>query len=97
MDWRERITSDADTLSGRPRIKGTRIGVDFILDLLASGWSEAQILDNYPHLKRDDLQAVFAFVRDCLKDETFIMHAALKSGNNHDDDSDAGGGIVGAR
>lgn len=80
MDWRERITSDADILSGRPRVKGTRIGVDFILDLLASGWSEAQILDNYPHLKQEDLQAVFAFVRDCLKDETFIMNAALKPG-----------------
>lgn len=80
MDWHERITSDADILSGRPRIKGTRIGVDFILDLLASGWSEAQILDNYPHLKQEDLQAVFAFVRDCLKDETFIMTAALKPG-----------------
>ncbi len=78
MDWHERITSDADTLSGRPRIKGTRIGVDFILDLLASGWSEAHILDNYPHLKHEDLQAVFAFVRDCLKDETYIMNAVLK-------------------
>ncbi len=80
MDWHERITSDPDTLFGKPRIKGTRIGVDFILDLLASGWSEARILDNYPHLKQEDLQAVFAFVRDCLKDETFIMNAALKPG-----------------
>ena len=80
MDWHERITSDADTLFGKPRIKGTRIGVDFILGLLASGWSEAQILDSYPHLKQEDLQAVFAFVRDCLKDETFIMNAALKPG-----------------
>ena len=97
MDWRERITSDADTLSGRPRIKGTRIGVDFVLDLLASGWSEAQILDNYPHLKQEDLQAVFAFVRDCLKDETFIVNAALKPGKSQCDESDAGGGIAGTR
>ncbi len=97
MDWHERITSDADTLSGKPRIKGTRIGVMFILDCLASGWSEAQILDNYPHLKREDLQAVFAFVHDCLKDETYIMHAELKSGNNRRDDSGDGGGVAGTR
>ena len=97
MDWHERITADADTLSGKPRIKGTRIGVLFILDCLASGWSEVQILYNYPHLKREDLQAVFAFVHDCLKDETYIMHAVLKSGNNEHDDSGAGCGIAGDR
>lgn len=97
MDWRERITSDADTLFGKPRIKGTRIGVMFILDRLGDGWSEAEILDSHPNLKREDLQAVFAFVHDCLKDEAFIMHAALKAGNNRRDDSGAGGGIAGAR
>ena len=79
-DWQDRIVSDPDTLFGKPRIKGTRIGVEFVLDLLASGWSEAQILDSYPHLTQQDLQAVFAFVRDCMKDETFIMHAAAQSG-----------------
>jgi uncharacterized protein (DUF433 family) len=75
MDWQGRIVTTPDTLFGRPRIAGTRIGVDFVLDLLASGWSEAKILENYPHIKPDDLQAVFAFVRDCLKDEDFILRA----------------------
>jgi uncharacterized protein (DUF433 family) len=79
MNWHERIVSDPDTLFGKPRIKGTRIGVELILDLLASGWSEAQILENYPHLKPEDLQAVFSFVRDCLKDETYIMRATIDS------------------
>lgn len=79
MDWRERITSDADTLSGKPRIRGTRISVDLILDRLADGWSEADILESYPRVKREDLQAVFAFVHDCLRDETYIMSALLKS------------------
>jgi uncharacterized protein (DUF433 family) len=80
MDWRGRIVADPETLFGKPRIAGTRIGVDFVLDLLASGWTEAQILDNYPHLKPEDLQAVFAFVRDCIKDEAFIMQAKAASG-----------------
>lgn len=75
MDWHGRIVATPDTLSGRPRIAGTRIGVDFLLDLLASGWTEAQIRDQYPHLKPEDLQAVFAFVRDCLKDEAFVLEA----------------------
>ena len=54
---------------------GTRIGVDFVLDLMASGWTEARILAEYPHLKPDDLQAVFAFVRDCMRDEDFVLKA----------------------
>lgn len=78
MDWREHIVTTPDTLFGKPRIKGSRIGVEFILELLASGWTEAQILENYPHLTPEDLRAVFAFVHDCLKDETFIMHAQIE-------------------
>jgi uncharacterized protein (DUF433 family) len=79
MDWQGRIVTTPDTLSGRPRIAGTRIGVDFVLDLMASGWTSDRILLEYPHLKPDDLQAVFAFVRDCLKDEEFVME--LKAAN----------------
>lgn len=80
MYWQDRVVSDPDTLFGKPRIRGTRIGVGFILDLLASGWDEAQILESYSHLTSEDLQAVFAFVRDGMKDGTFIMWAAAESG-----------------
>lgn len=65
-------------LQGHGRIvssPGTRIGVDFVRELLASGWSSERILDEYPCLKPDDLQAVFAFVRDCPKDEDFVLRA----------------------
>jgi uncharacterized protein (DUF433 family) len=61
MNWQDHIVSDADTLFGKPRIKGTRIGVDFVLELLESGWSEKEILENYPHLKADDLLALIAY------------------------------------
>jgi uncharacterized protein (DUF433 family) len=80
MDWQGRIVTTPDTLFGRPRIAGTRIGVDFVLELLASGWSSERILDEYPQLKVDDLQAVFAFVRDCLKDENFVLQAKAAEG-----------------
>lgn len=75
MEWQQHIVATPDTLGGRPRIAGTRIGVEFVLDLLASGWNEAQILENYPQLKPEQLQAVFAFVRDCLRDEAFVLRA----------------------
>ncbi len=72
MNWKEHIVVDPDILVGKPVIKGTRLSVDFLLRLLAQGWTEQQILDNYPHLKPDDLQAVFAFVQECLADEDFV-------------------------
>lgn len=76
MQWQGRIVTTPDTLFGKPRIAGTRIGVEFVLDLLASGWTEDQILAEYPHLKPEDLQAVFAFVRDCMKDLSYLAQPA---------------------
>lgn len=75
MNWQGRIVATPDTLSGKPRIANTRIGVEFVLDLFASGWSEARVLEEYPHLSSDDLHAVFAFVRDCVKDEVFALRS----------------------
>jgi uncharacterized protein (DUF433 family) len=68
MDWQNRIVSDKDVLLGKPTIKGTRLSVEFIVERLADGWSEEQLLENYPRLAKEDLQAVFAYVSDCLKD-----------------------------
>lgn len=68
MNWHERIISDEAVLLGKPTIKGTRISVEFILERMADGWSEQNILENYPHLTREDLQAVFGYAAECLKD-----------------------------
>jgi uncharacterized protein (DUF433 family) len=75
MDWQDRIVATPETLFGRPRIAGTRIGVDLILELLAGGWSHERIVEEYPQVRLEDLQAVHAFVRDCLRDEDFILRA----------------------
>jgi len=75
MTWQGRIVTTPDTNRGRPRVAGTRIAVDFILGLLAAGWSSSRILEEYPTLRPEDLQAVFSFVRDCLKDEEFVLGA----------------------
>ena len=50
MRWQDYITSDPEVLCGKPIIKGTRLSVEFILNLLAEGWSAEQILENYPML-----------------------------------------------
>lgn len=68
MEWREHITSNESILLGKPVVKGTRISVEQIIGLLAQGWSENQILENYPRLNATSLQAVFSYIQDCLKD-----------------------------
>ena len=57
MDWTNFITSDKDVLAGKPRIKGTRLSVELIVGRLADGWSEAEVLENYPSLTKKSLQA----------------------------------------
>ncbi len=75
MDWRDFIHSDPNVLAGKPVVKGTRLAVSFLLDLLGSGWSPEQILANYPGLTPQALQAVFAFAAESLKDESlYTLH-----------------------
>lgn len=69
MNWRDRITADPDTLMGKPRIKGTRIGVVFLLDRIAEGWTSADILESYPHLTREDVAAALAFAEATSDEE----------------------------
>ena len=68
MNWKDIIISDKEILLGKPVIKGTRIAVEHIVGLLAQGWSEAQLLDNYPRLTKDALQAVFSYIQECIHD-----------------------------
>jgi uncharacterized protein (DUF433 family) len=57
----ERISIDPAVCGGKPCIRGTRIWVSLILDLLASGMSDAQVLAEYPQLGRDDILAAIAY------------------------------------
>lgn len=64
MDYRERITIEPGKRSGKPCIRGLRITVDDILSYLATGMSEAEILEEFPDLQREDFLAVYAFAAD---------------------------------
>ncbi|MDY6897519.1 MAG: DUF433 domain-containing protein [Cyanobacteriota bacterium] len=70
MNWQDYIDSDSQVLLGKPIVKGTRISVEFLLGLFASGWTEAQILENYPNLTSEALRAVFAFSAECMREES---------------------------
>lgn len=69
MDWRERIVIDPRILVGKPAVKGTRIAVEMVLDLLAAGWTHQQIFDSYPALTEDDLRACLAYASEILHSE----------------------------
>lgn len=68
MDWKDRIVVDPKILVGKPVVKGTRLAVEFIVDLLAQGWSEGEILRNYPGLTAEDIKA-------CLGYASAVLHA----------------------
>ena len=69
MDWRERIIVDPQILVGKPIIKGTRISVEFVIDLLAHGWTTEQILKEYDHLTVEDIHACLAYAGELVKEE----------------------------
>ena len=65
----DHITVDPAILVGKPIVKGTRLAVEFLLGLIAQGWSEEEILRNYPGLKHEHLLACVAYAQERLKDE----------------------------
>jgi uncharacterized protein (DUF433 family) len=67
--WEDRITVDPAILVGKPIINGTRLSVEFVVGLLAQGWSEADVLANYPGISREDLLACLSYAQERLKDE----------------------------
>jgi len=69
LAWKDRITVDPDILAGKPVIKGTRIAVEFIVGLLADGWTYETILRNYPQLKKEDILAALNYASEILKEE----------------------------
>ncbi len=61
MQVSDRIIVDPEILAGKPVIRGTRLAVEFVLDLLAAGESETEILENYPGLTREDILACYSY------------------------------------
>ena len=73
MAWEERIVVDPKILVGKPVIKGTRLAVEFIIDLLAKGWTDAEILRNYPGVTEEDIKACLAYASAVLHGERIYL------------------------
>ncbi|MDX1998672.1 MAG: DUF433 domain-containing protein [Thermoanaerobaculia bacterium] len=69
MKWRDHIEVNPAVLVGKPVVKGTRLAVDFLLGLFAAGWSEKDVLENYPAVTPEALRAAFAFAAETISDE----------------------------
>ena len=69
----QRIIVDEKILAGKPIIKGTRISVEFILELLSSGMSVQDIIKEYPHLKKEDVLAAIAYATKVLRQEEIYV------------------------
>ena len=70
------IVIDPEILAGKPVLRGTRLSVDFIIGLMAEGWSETQIVENYPGVSHEGLIACLAYARDVLRSERVFPSAA---------------------
>ncbi len=74
----KRIVSNPNILGGKPIIQGTRLSVDFILNLLASGASEKEILNDYQHITLEDIHACLAFAANSLKNDIYLELESTK-------------------
>jgi len=72
MGWENFIVSDKDILLGKPTIKGTRISIEVVLELLSNGWTEDMIFKSYPQLSQVHLQAIFSYLKECVQQELFF-------------------------
>lgn len=73
MMWQDRISLDPKVLVGKPVIRGTRIAVEFVVDLLGRGWTMEQVLQEYDHLTAEDIQACLAYASEVLKSERVYL------------------------
>jgi uncharacterized protein (DUF433 family) len=75
MNKQGRIAINPEILVGKPVVKGTRLAVELIIDLLAQGWTEKDILRNYPSLSQEDIQACLRYASTVLKSEKVYVFA----------------------
>lgn len=68
-NWENYIVTDAGILAGKPIVKGTRLAVALVLELMAKGWSEQDLLDNYPTLNREGIRACLWYAGQVVGNE----------------------------
>ncbi|MFZ1425773.1 MAG: DUF433 domain-containing protein [Geminicoccaceae bacterium] len=77
MTWQDRIEIDPDRLGGKPVVRGSRIAVQLVVEMVADGWPEARTLAEYPTLTPDDVRACLHYAAAMLREERrFTLPAA---------------------
>jgi uncharacterized protein (DUF433 family) len=71
-DWQGRINSDPQRMTGQPCIKGTRITVGLVLRKLSGGMSVDEFVEQYPHVKREDVLAALAYASDRIEETAAV-------------------------
>lgn len=69
MSHHDRIAIDPTILVGKPVVKGTRLSVEFLIGLLSQGWTDSEILRNYPGLEHEDLLACLSYAAEMMGQE----------------------------
>lgn len=72
IDWHKHIAIDFDVHHGEPCISGTRIPISMIVGSVADGMSFDEILDAYPQLKKESIQAAMAYAADMIRHDVFL-------------------------
>lgn len=75
MDWREHITVEPNVCHGKPCFKGTRVMVSVVLDNLAAGQTPEEIMESYPSVGREAIQAAIAYAADLAREHIVNMPA----------------------
>ncbi len=73
VNWRDHIVCDPAVLGGKPVLKGTRLAVEFVLELLAGGWDRTAIRENYPNLTEERISAVLGYAAETFREERFHL------------------------
>jgi uncharacterized protein (DUF433 family) len=90
----ERISQSPAVMVGKPVVKGTRITVEMIVHLLGSGWSEDQILEDYPHIAREDIRAALLFAADYLRRGVMLASDMVNEPLLDEEDADSSSSIA---
>jgi uncharacterized protein (DUF433 family) len=69
VEWRDKIEVNPEVMTGKPVIKGSRLTVDHVIELLAEGWTVATITEEYPGVTDEDVAACLAYASEVLKSE----------------------------
>jgi len=69
VNWRERIEINPDVMTGKPIIRGTRLTVDHVIELLAEGWTTEQVVAEYPGVSPEDVAGCLAYASAVIKGE----------------------------